>query len=160
MKMRIPPKEQELTKEWWTNQLGELLTEAKANTHLTHLEELILTQGAQGYKTARSFLIEMLKNLKGNSDAKVNTSVKWDGAPAIFAGINPDNKQFFVGTKSIFNKEPKINYTKEDVDLNHGHAQGLADKLKLALEYLPAMPRTLIWADGSNPKYVWISRSG
>jgi len=139
MKMRIPPKEQELTKEWWTNQLGELLTEAKANTHLTHLEELILTQGAQGYKTARSFLIEMLKNLKGNSDAKVNTSVKWDGAPAIFAGINPDNKQFFVGTKSIFNKEPKINYTAEDVDLNHGHAQGLADKLKLALEYLPAL---------------------
>ena len=139
MKMRIPPKEQELTKEWWSSQLGELLTEAKANTHLTHLEELILTQGAQGYKTARSFLIEMLKNLKGNSDAKVNTSVKWDGAPAIFAGINPDNKQFFVGTKSIFNKEPKINYTKEDVDLNHGHAQGLADKLKLALEYLPAL---------------------
>ena len=139
MKMRILPKEQELTKEWWSTQLGELLTEAKANTHLTHLEELILTQGAQGYKTARSFLIEMLKNLKGNSDAKVNTSVKWDGAPAIFAGINPDNKQFFVGTKSIFNKEPKINYTKEDVDLNHGHAQGLADKLKLALEYLPAL---------------------
>ena len=139
MKMRIPPKEQELTKEWWSSQLGELLTEAKANTHLTHLEELILTQGASGYKTARSFLIEMLKNLKGNSDAKVNTSVKWDGAPAIFAGINPDNKQFFVGTKSIFNKEPKINYTKEDVDLNHGHAQGLADKLKLALEYLPAL---------------------
>ncbi len=139
MKMRIPPKEQELTKEWWSSQLGELLTEAKANTHLTHLEELILTQGASGYKTARSFLIEMLKNLKGNSDAKVNTSVKWDGAPAIFAGINPDNKQFFVGTKSIFNKEPKINYTKEDIDLNHGHAQGLADKLKLALEYLPAL---------------------
>jgi len=139
MKMRIPPKEQELTKEWWSSQLGELLTEAKANTHLTHLEELILTQGAQGYKTARSFLIEMLKNLKGKSDAKVNTSVKWDGAPAIFAGINPDNKQFFVGTKSIFNKEPKINYTMEDIDLNHGHAQGLADKLKLALEYLPAL---------------------
>jgi hypothetical protein len=139
MKLRIPPKAQELTKEWWSKQLGELLTEAKANTHLTHLEELILTQGAQGYKTARSFLIEMLKNLKGNSDAKVNTSVKWDGAPAIFAGINPDNKQFFVGTKSIFNKEPKINYTMEDIDLNHGHAQGLADKLKLALEYLPAL---------------------
>jgi len=139
MRMRIPSKEQELTKEWWSNQLGELLTEAKANTHLTHLEELILTQGAQGYKTARAFLIEMLKNLKGNSNAKVNTSVKWDGAPAIFVGINPDNRKFFVGTKSVFNKEPKINYTKEDVDLNHGHAQGLADKLKLALEYLPAL---------------------
>ena len=115
------------------------LSEAKANTHLTHLEELILTQGKGGYKQAKSFLIELLKNLAGNSNAKVNTSVKWDGAPAMFVGINPDNGKFFVGTKSVFNKEPKINYTKEDVDLNHGHAQGLADKLKKALDYLPSL---------------------
>ena len=142
MRMRIPPKEddeQVLTKEWWSNSFKELLTEAKANTHLTHLEELILTQGKDGYKQARSFLIELIKNLKGNSNAKVNTSVKWDGAPAMFVGINPDNGKFFVGTKSVFNKEPKINYTKEDVDLNHGHAQGLADKLKKALDYLPSL---------------------
>jgi len=138
-RFRIPPKEQELTKEWWTGQLKEILTETKANTHLTHLEELILTQGAQGYKIARSFLVELLKNLKGNSDAKVNTSVKWDGAPAVFAGINPDNGKFFVGTKSVFNKEPKINYTYEDIDLNHGHAPGLMEKLKLSLKYLPAL---------------------
>jgi len=142
MRMRIPPKEDDeqiLTKEWWSNSFKGLLTEAKANTHLTHLEELILTQGKDGYKQARSFLIELIKNLKGNSNAKVNTSVKWDGAPAMFVGINPDNGKFFVGTKSVFNKEPKINYTKEDVDLNHGHAQGLADKLKKALDYLPSL---------------------
>ena len=139
MRMRIMPKEQVLTKEWWGNEFKELLTEAKANTHLTHLEELILTQGKAGYKQARSFLIELIKNLKGSSNAKVNTSVKWDGAPAMFVGINPDNGKFFVGTKSVFNKEPKINYTKEDVDLNHGHAQGLADKLKKALDYLPSL---------------------
>ena len=139
MRMRIPPKEQALTKEWWSNSFKELLTEAKANTHLTHLEELILTQGKSGYKQAKSFLIELIKNLKGSSNAKVNTSVKWDGAPAMFVGINPDNGKFFVGTKSVFNKEPKINYTKEDVDLNHGHAQGLADKLKKALDYLPSL---------------------
>jgi len=141
-RFRIPPKEDEsqaLTKEWWSNTLKELITEAKANTHLTHLEELILTQGAAGYKTAKSFLLELIKNLKGNSNAKVNASVKWDGAPAMFVGINPDNGKFFVGTKSVFNKEPKINYTKEDVDLNHGHAQGLADKLKKALDYLPSL---------------------
>ena len=140
-RFRIMPKEEEqvLTKEWWGNSFKELLTEAKANTHLTHLEELVLTQGKAGYKQAKSFLIELIKNLKGNSNAKVNTSVKWDGAPAMFVGINPDNGKFFVGTKSVFNKEPKINYTKDDVEMNHGHAPGLSDKLKKALDYLPSL---------------------
>ena len=111
----------------------------KANTHLTHLEELVLTQGPNGYNMARSFLLELLKTLKGNTDSSIQTSVKWDGAPAIFAGINPENDRFFVGTKSIFNKVPKINYTEEDVLRNHGHAPGLVDKLVKALKYLPAL---------------------
>ena len=112
---------------------------AKANTHLTHLEELVLTQGPEGYNKARGFLLSLLKTLKGNTSSKVQTSVKWDGAPAIFAGINPENGKFFVGTKSIFNKVPKINYTKEDIIKNHGHAPGLVDKLTKALQYLPAL---------------------
>lgn len=132
-------REQSLTKNWWSDQFKELLTEAKANTHLTHLEELILTQGTSGYKIARSFLIELLKNLKGDSDSKINTTVKWDGAPAVFAGINPDNGKFFVGTKSVMNKIPKINYTIEDIEMNHGEAPGLVVKLKHALEYLPML---------------------
>ncbi len=132
--------EQALTKEWWSNSFKQILTEAKANTHLTHLEELILTQGEKGYKQAKSFLIELLKNLAGNSNTKINTSVKWDGAPAIFTGINPDNGKFFVGTKSVFNtKTPKINYTMEDIDINHGQAPGLAVKLKIALQYFPSL---------------------
>ena len=131
-------REQALTKKWWSNTF-QMITEAKANTHLTHLEELVLTQGAKGYKQAKSFLIELLKNLAGNSNTKINTSVKWDGAPAIFTGINPDNGKFFVGTKSVFNKVPKINYTMEDIDMNHGQAPGLADKLKLALQYFPSL---------------------
>ena len=72
-----------------------LIAEGKANTHLTHLEELVLTQGFEGYLLARSFLMELLETLKGNTKSKVSTSVKWDGAPAIFAGINPDNGKFF-----------------------------------------------------------------
>ena len=116
-----------------------LLDEGKANTHLTHLEELVLTQGPKGYEMARSFLLELLEELKGNVDSKVKTSVKWDGAPAIFAGVNPENGKFFVGTKSIFNKVPKINYTPEDVQRNHGHAPGLVDKLTKALQYLPPL---------------------
>jgi len=116
-----------------------ILNEGKANTHLTHLEELILTRGEQGYEMAKAFLLEMIRVLKGDGNTKVSTSVKWDGAPAIFAGINPDNGKFFVGTKSIFNKVPKINYTMEDIDTNHGHAPGLVDKLKKALYYLPSL---------------------
>ena len=116
-----------------------ILKEGKANTHLTHLEELVLTRGEEGYKMARSFLLEMIKVLRGDGNTKVSTSVKWDGAPAIFAGINPENGKFFVGTKSIFNKVPKINYTMEDIDDNHGHAPGLVDKLKKALYYLPSL---------------------
>ena len=116
-----------------------LLDEGKANTHLTHLEELVLTQGPKGYRMARAFLLELLEELKGNVDSRVKTSVKWDGAPAIFAGINPENGKFFVGTKSIFNKEPKINYTPKDVQRNHGHAPGLVDKLTKALQYLPPL---------------------
>jgi hypothetical protein len=116
-----------------------ILTEAAANTHLTHLEELILTQGQDGYKLARKVLMELVKNLKGMSDAKVNTSIKWDGAPAIFSGVDPDTDQFFVGTKSVFNKEPKLNYTAEDIERNHGNAPGLVDKLKRALIELPKL---------------------
>ena len=132
-------KESSLTKSWWKEQLTEILTETKANTHLTHLEELILTQGQDGYNQAKAFLYELIKNLKGEDNSIKNVSVKWDGAPAIFTGINPENGKFFVGTKSVFNVNPKINYTPQDIDKNHGHAAGLAKKLKLALQYLPAV---------------------
>ena len=133
-------KENTFTKDWWKEQITEVLTETKANTHLTHLEELVLTQGQDGYNKAKSFLYELIKNLKGESNNIKNVSVKWDGAPAVWAGINPENGKFFVGTKSIFNKQtPKINYTSQDIDTNHGHAAGLVKKLKLALQYLPAL---------------------
>ena len=132
-------KENVFSKNWWKQQLTEVMTETKANTHLTHLEELVLTQGQDGFNQAKSFLYELIKNLKGEDNSIKNVSVKWDGAPAIFTGINPENGQFFVGTKSVFNKDPKINYTSQDIDTNHGHAGGLAKKLKLALEYLPAV---------------------
>ena len=132
-------KESVFSKDWWKTQLTEVITETKANTHLTHLEELILTQGQDGFNQAKNFLYELIKNLKGQDNSIKNVSVKWDGAPAVFTGINPDNGQFFVGTKSVFNKEPKINYTPKDIDENHGHAAGLSKKLKLALQYLPSI---------------------
>ena len=67
---------------------------------------------------------------------------RWDGAPAIVFGINPDNGQFFVGTKSVFNKRrPKINYSPEDIDKNHKGA--VADILRLCFRHLPRYHRII-----------------
>jgi hypothetical protein len=76
--------------------------------------------------------------LAGNSSSKVNVTTKWDGAPAVFCGINPDNGKFFVGTKGVFNANPKLNYTDDDIDVNHPSG-GLNAKLKVALRYLPKL---------------------
>jgi hypothetical protein len=72
--------------------------------------------------------------LAGSSNKKVNMTVKWDGAPAIICGVNPENGKFFVGTKAVFNKNPKINYTNADIRKNH--SGDLAGKLILALREL------------------------
>jgi len=106
------------------------------NTHLEHLEDEIINNGTQGAKTSIEFLKSIKKMLQGGKGGS-NVSVKWDGAPAVFAGTNPENGRFFVGTKSIFNATPKINYTVSDISRNHGGA--LADKLAVALKYLPSL---------------------
>ena len=113
----------------------EFLTEAK-NTHLEHLEDEIINNGTKGAKTSIEFLKSIKKMLQGGKGGS-SISVKWDGAPAVFCGINPENGKFFVGTKSIFNATPKINYTNADIKRNHGGA--LADKLMIALKYLPKL---------------------
>ena len=113
----------------------EYLTEGK-NTHLEHLEDEIINNGSIGARNSIGFLKSVKKMLQGGSGGS-NVSVKWDGAPAIFAGINPENGKFFVGTKSIFNATPKINYTNADIKRNHGGA--LADKLTVALKYFPKL---------------------
>ena len=106
------------------------------NTHLEHLEDEIINNGTAGAKTAIEFLKSIKVMLQGGEGGS-QISVKWDGAPAIFCGINPENGRFFVGTKSIFNATPKINYTVSDISRNHGGA--LANKLAVALKYLPKL---------------------
>ena len=105
------------------------------NTHMEHLEDEIINNGVKGANTAVLFL-NSLKDMLAGGKSKTNITVKWDGAPAIFAGINPENGKFFVAIKSLFNKTPKINYTNADIALNHGSG-GPSDKIKLALKYLP-----------------------
>jgi hypothetical protein len=115
----------------------EFLTESKddANLHLEHLEDNVLNRGVIGTRESINFLRTLRDMLAGHSNNKVNITTKWDGAPAIICGKNPENGKFFVGTKSVFNAEPKINYTNEDIDRNHP-GEGLNDKLKIALAFL------------------------
>ena len=105
------------------------------NTHLEHLEDNILNDGSQGGKEAVAFLRSLGDMLdQGASEARV--TVKWDGAPAVICGVNPENGRFFVGTKSVFNKvNPKIIYSEEDVDRTYSPGQ-LAEKLKASYKYL------------------------
>jgi hypothetical protein len=121
----------------FTNFLTEATKEGK-NVHLEHIEDEILNRGVAGGRDAINFLRALRDMLAGNADSRVNISTKWDGAPAIFCGINPDNGKFFVGTKSVFNKDAKLNYTEDDIDKNHPSG-GLNSKLKVALRYLPKL---------------------
>ena len=94
----------------------------------------MFNRGEAGVKEAIAFVKSLAEMLKGNAKSPVDVTVKWDGAPALFTGINPENGKFFVATKSLFNKTPKINYTNADIDANH--SGGLAEKLKVALANL------------------------
>ena len=116
------------------------ITESKdnVNLHLEHLEDEVLNSGVNGTKQAINFLKSLRDMLSGHSESSVNVTTKWDGAPAVFAGINPENGKFFVGTKGVFNKNAKLNYTDADIDSNHP-AEGLNQKLKVALRYLPKL---------------------
>ena len=109
------------------------------NTHLEHLEDSILLDGEQGAKDAFMFLDELARVFTGAGNNNFKITTKWDGAPAVFCGIYPGTDKFFVGTKSVFNVNAKINFTEEDVEFNHGTSPGLATKLKDCLKYLPEL---------------------
>ena len=100
------------------------------NTHLEHLEDDILNDGTKGGKNAISFLRELGEMLSEKTNTMMITT-KWDGAPAIVCGIDPETEQFFVGTKSVFNKtNPKVIYNESDIAF-HDYQGELAKKLKI-----------------------------
>jgi hypothetical protein len=104
--------------------------------HLTHVEDRPLQTGEKGTAHAISSLMAAADHVtKGKKTSELTT--KYDGSPAIVYGHHPKNGKFFVASKSAFNKTPKINYTPEDIQTNHGHAPGLVKKLNDALKHLP-----------------------
>ena len=112
----------------------EYISEEK-NTHMTHIEDQVLYGGVDGTRQAINGLRELRDMLGGQHKGSV--SVKWDGAPAIFAGTDPSDGKFFVAKKGIFNKNPKVYKTKADVDADT--SGDLNDKLNVALKLLPSL---------------------
>lgn len=111
------------------------LTEEK-NTHMTHIEDLVLDGGVNGARQAIVALQSLRDMLAGHqaTAARVGLTVKWDGAPAVFAGTDPSDGKFFVAKKGIFNKNPKVYKSHADIEAD---TQGdLQTKLKIAYDNL------------------------
>ena len=113
---------------------ADFITENK-NTHMTHIEDKVLYGGVDGTRQAINALRGLRDLLAGSGGGRV--SVKWDGVPAVFCGIDPSDGEFFVAKKGIFNKNPKV--YKTDADIDADTSGDLNTKLKDALKYLPSL---------------------
>lgn len=114
-----------------------ILFEAK-NVHLQHAEDAILNTGLDGARHALDAIESVAGMLMGTTHKHYNVTTKWDGSPAIFAGINPESGKFFVGTKGVFSKgNPKIIEKPSDIRKHYGDKPQLSKLLKAALEHLP-----------------------
>lgn len=113
----------------------DFITEQK-NTHMTHIEDKVLYGGVDGTRQAIFALRALRDMLGGKSKSKLST--KWDGAPAIFCGIDPSDGEFFVAKKGIFAKNSKVYKSDADIEADIGSGD-LQDKMKQALKYLPAL---------------------
>ena len=102
------------------------------NLHLEHLEDEIINFGVGGGRGAINFLRSLRDMLSGSSRTSVNLTVKWDGAPAIFAGIDPSDNQFFVAKKGAFNIKPQLFKSIKDIDSEL--SGDLATKFRVAFE--------------------------
>jgi hypothetical protein len=116
--------------------LKESAEEGTKLKHITHPEDRPLMHGHDGFEHAYGALMHAHEHMKAGKNNS-NLTTKYDGSPAVVFGTHPKNGKFFVASKSAFNKDPKINHTDADIDRNHGHAPGLAAKLKAALHHLP-----------------------
>jgi len=118
------------------NSYIEVLEAAKSgkNVHMTHIEDRVIYGGVKGAREAILALRSLRDMLAGNTSSSTNVTVKWDGAPAVFAGIDPSDGQFFVAKKGIFNKDPKVYKSHADIDADT--SGDLSTKLKVAYDEL------------------------
>jgi len=113
------------------------IVEAAKNLHMTHLEDQVIYGGVDGARQAILALRSLRDMLAGEAKRPVDVTVKWDGAPAIFAGVDPRDGKFFVAKKGVFNKNPKV--YKTDADIDADTSGDLSNKLKTCLKYMPSL---------------------
>jgi hypothetical protein len=104
------------------------------NTHMEHIEDMMFNDGVDGARMAINSLRALRDMLAGNSTSRMNATVKWDGAPAVFAGIDPADGKFFVAKKGLFNVNPKM--YKTQADINRELSGELRTKFTIALREL------------------------
>ena len=104
------------------------------NTHMTHIEDRVIYGGVKGARDAILALRSLRDMLAGNAKKSVDVTVKWDGAPAVFAGIDPRDGKFFVAKKGVFNATPKVYKNYGDIEADT--SGDLTDKLKAAFDAL------------------------
>jgi hypothetical protein len=109
------------------------IVEAK-NTHMTHIEDMVIDGGVQGARSAIFALRDLRDMLAGSTNDSKQVTVKWDGAPAVFAGIDPSDGKFFVAKKGIFNKNPMVYKSVKEVKADT--SGDLAAKLTVAFQEL------------------------
>lgn len=103
------------------------------NLHLEHLEDEVLNGGVNGTRGAINFLRSLRDMLAGSSNSSTVITTKWDGAPAVAAGIDPQTGQFFVAYKSM----KKLVFNQDDVKT---HFEGpLASIYSALIEHLPKL---------------------
>src|SRR6056300_1352467 len=112
--------------------LKDYITESK-NVHMEHLEDLVFNEGVNGTRKAINFLQDLRDMLAGNSKSKMTATVKWDGAPAIFAGVDPRDGKFFVAKKGVFNVQPLLYKTQSEIRSAKELSPDLKRKFGIAL---------------------------
>ena len=116
--------------------------EAK-NTHMTHVEDMVIDGGVAGTRAAINALRDLRNMLAGSTNDTKQVTVKWDGAPAVFAGIDPNDDEFFVAKKGIFNKNPKVYKSHSEIDADT--SGDLSDKLKVAYTELKKVVKSGVY---------------
>jgi len=111
--------------------------EATKNKHLEHIEEEILNRGREGAEYSMNVMMQFADMLRGRSNKKLKVTVKWDGAPALVCGTDPESGKFFIATKGAFAKTPKLAFTQDDVQ--RLFPDYLWSKVGPCLEYLPKL---------------------
>lgn len=131
-------------------------------THIEHIEDRFIRLGDTGLFRSLRTLTEVHNMLVASMDntsykASAIITEKFDGSPSLVFGHDKETGRFFVATKSFFSKTRKMNFSEEDIRLNHGYSANLLDKMTAALKHLPKVtPETgifqgdLMYVQGMN----------